>query len=60
MRHKNVVVAHVLAHTEPNIQFRRSLVGDKWAAWLHLVERLMEVFYRWIQILTTGNESRRG
>ena len=26
-----------------SIQFRRSLVGDKWADWLHLVERLMAV-----------------
>uniref|UniRef100_A0A453RVQ9 Uncharacterized protein n=1 Tax=Aegilops tauschii subsp. strangulata TaxID=200361 RepID=A0A453RVQ9_AEGTS len=25
------------------IQFRRSLVGDRWNAWLHLVRRLMDV-----------------
>uniref|UniRef100_A0A453MM57 Uncharacterized protein n=1 Tax=Aegilops tauschii subsp. strangulata TaxID=200361 RepID=A0A453MM57_AEGTS len=25
------------------IQFRRSLVGDRWNVWLHLVRRLMQV-----------------
>uniref|UniRef100_A0A453AXT6 Uncharacterized protein n=1 Tax=Aegilops tauschii subsp. strangulata TaxID=200361 RepID=A0A453AXT6_AEGTS len=25
------------------IQFRRSLVGERWNAWLHLVRRLMDV-----------------
>ena len=43
MRFKNVSVAHVFANSQLNIQFRRSLVGDKWADWLHLVERLMAV-----------------
>uniref|UniRef100_A0A453RWE3 Uncharacterized protein n=1 Tax=Aegilops tauschii subsp. strangulata TaxID=200361 RepID=A0A453RWE3_AEGTS len=25
------------------IQFRRSLVGERWNSWLHLVRRLMDV-----------------
>ena len=43
VRNKNVLVAHVLDHDHPNLQFRRALVDNKWEAWLHLVERLMAV-----------------
>ena len=45
VRQKNVRVADTLL-AEPlseSIQFRRSLVGDKWCAWLHIVQRLMRV-----------------
>ena len=42
VRHKNVLVADVLANTPPlNIEFRRALTRNKWAAWLHLVLRPM-------------------
>ena len=40
---KNVTVAHVLGHSPLNIEFRRTLTGDKWTSWLKLVERLMSV-----------------
>ena len=43
VRHKNVLVANVLDSGQVNIQFRRSLVGDKWTDWLNLVERLMPI-----------------
>ena len=43
VRHKNVLVANVLDSGQVNIQFRRSLVGDKWTNWLNLVERLMPI-----------------
>ena len=33
----------VLQSNPLNIQFRRSLVGGRWDAWLHLVRRLMDV-----------------
>ena len=43
-RNKNILVAEVLANASPvNIQFRRSLVGSKWTAWLQLVQNLMTV-----------------
>ena len=42
-RRKNVLVAHVLQHNPLNIEFRRPLLGDKWNAWLQLVERLMGI-----------------
>ena len=35
--------AMVLNLVPINIQFRRSLLGDRWNAWLHLVCRLMDV-----------------
>jgi hypothetical protein len=38
---KQVLVANVLSHSPPNITFRRSLTGNKWNRWLHLVNRLM-------------------
>ena len=43
VRHKNILVANALAGGQVNIQFRRSLVGDKWKDWLNLVERLMSI-----------------
>uniref|UniRef100_A0A452Z2C2 Reverse transcriptase zinc-binding domain-containing protein n=1 Tax=Aegilops tauschii subsp. strangulata TaxID=200361 RepID=A0A452Z2C2_AEGTS len=36
-------VATVLQSIPLNIQFRRTLVGNRWEAWLHLVRRLMDV-----------------
>ena len=36
-------VATILQSIPLNIQFRRTLVGNRWEAWLHLVSRLMEV-----------------
>lgn len=36
-------MADVLTKAPLNIKFRRSLVGDKWVRWLHLVQRLMSV-----------------
>ena len=42
-RHKNVLVADVLLHRPLNIEFRRSLTGNRWTSWLNLVERLMRV-----------------
>jgi hypothetical protein len=38
---KQVLVANVLSHSPLNITFRRSLSGNKWNRWLHLVNRLM-------------------
>ena len=43
VRHKNVVVNDVLSHNPLNIGFRRVLTGNKWLAWLDLVEKLMGV-----------------
>ena len=43
VQHKEAYVAAVLQSNPINIQFRRSLVGDRWEAWLHLVRRLMDV-----------------
>ena len=40
---KEDYVATVLNSVPLNIQFRRSLVGERWNAWLHLVRRLMDV-----------------
>uniref|UniRef100_A0A453MGA0 Reverse transcriptase zinc-binding domain-containing protein n=1 Tax=Aegilops tauschii subsp. strangulata TaxID=200361 RepID=A0A453MGA0_AEGTS len=36
-------VATSLNSAPLNIQFRRSLVGEHWNAWLHMVHRLMDV-----------------
>jgi hypothetical protein len=38
-----MTVAHVLAQAPLNIRLRRALIGDKWTAWLDLVERLTRV-----------------
>ena len=40
---KENYVATVLQTVPLNIQFRRSLVGELWDSWLHLVRRLMDV-----------------
>lgn len=52
---KDVLAASVLKTTPLNIQFRIALIGDNWAAWLHLVRRLMMInlsqtrdIFRWI------------
>jgi hypothetical protein len=41
--HKNVTVAEILYQQPLNIGFKRELSGDRWIAWLQLVESLMEV-----------------
>ena len=43
VQRKDYYVATVLNSIPLNIQFRRSLVGQRWDAWLHLVRRLMDV-----------------
>uniref|UniRef100_A0A453MRN0 Reverse transcriptase zinc-binding domain-containing protein n=1 Tax=Aegilops tauschii subsp. strangulata TaxID=200361 RepID=A0A453MRN0_AEGTS len=43
VQRKEDYVATVLSSVPLNIQFRRSLVGERWNAWLHLVRRLMDV-----------------
>ena len=43
VQRKEVLVGIVLGFVPLNIQFRRSLVGDHWDSWLHLVRRLMQV-----------------
>ena len=43
VQRKEDYVATVLNSIPLNIHFRRSLVGERWDAWLHLVRRLMEV-----------------
>ena len=40
---REVFVATVFQSIPLNIQFRRSLAGNRWEEWLHLVRRLMEV-----------------
>ena len=40
---REVFVATVFQSVPLNIQFRRSLAGNRWEEWLHLVRRLMEV-----------------
>uniref|UniRef100_A0A453M4Q8 Uncharacterized protein n=1 Tax=Aegilops tauschii subsp. strangulata TaxID=200361 RepID=A0A453M4Q8_AEGTS len=40
---RDAYVATVLQSTPLNIQFRRTLAGNRWEAWLHLVRRLMDV-----------------
>lgn len=40
---KEDYIATVLQTVPLNIQFRRSLVGERWNSWLHLVRRLMDV-----------------
>ena len=41
--HQNISVHDVMAVTPINLMFRRSVLGDKRASWLHLVEKLMRV-----------------
>ena len=43
VQRKEDYVATVLNSVPLNIHFRRSLVGERWEAWLQLVRRLMEV-----------------
>uniref|UniRef100_A0A453N5X7 Uncharacterized protein n=1 Tax=Aegilops tauschii subsp. strangulata TaxID=200361 RepID=A0A453N5X7_AEGTS len=43
VQHKDTYIATILQFVPLNIQFRRSLVGDRWDSWLHLVRRLMGV-----------------
>jgi hypothetical protein len=43
VRRKNVLVADVLSNTPLNIEFRRTLTGNKWDAWIALVQRLILV-----------------
>uniref|UniRef100_A0A453KL00 Uncharacterized protein n=1 Tax=Aegilops tauschii subsp. strangulata TaxID=200361 RepID=A0A453KL00_AEGTS len=43
VQRRDAYVATVLQPTPLNIQFRRTLVGNRWDAWLHLVRRLMDV-----------------
>ena len=43
VQHKEDYVATILNSIPFNIQFRRSLVGERWNAWLHLLRRLMDV-----------------
>ena len=40
VQRKEDYAAIVLNSTPLNIQFRRSLVGERWNAWLHMVRRL--------------------
>jgi hypothetical protein len=40
---KTILVAYVLSHNPLNIEFRRALTRNKWAMWLHLVQRLMDI-----------------
>ena len=43
VQHKEAYVAIVLQMVPLNIQFMRSLVGERWNSWLHLVRRMMDV-----------------
>src|SRR5664279_197536 len=61
VRRKNVTVFDVLSQNPPNVTFRRNLIGDKWDAWLHLVERLMNIslndyddVFRWNLTISGG------
>ena len=40
-RHKNMLVADALANSSVHIEFRRNLTGNKWNAWLHMLQRLI-------------------
>uniref|UniRef100_A0A453RC95 Reverse transcriptase zinc-binding domain-containing protein n=1 Tax=Aegilops tauschii subsp. strangulata TaxID=200361 RepID=A0A453RC95_AEGTS len=42
VQRKETYVAIILQSNPLNIQFRRSLVGDRWEPWLHLARRLMD------------------
>ena len=43
VQRRNAYVATVLQYNPLNVQFRRTLAGNRWKAWLHLVRRLMDV-----------------
>ena len=43
VQRKQNFVSSVMGTVPLNIQFIRSLVGERWTSWLHLVRRLMEV-----------------
>ena len=43
VRRKNILLADILAQSPLNIQFWRVLIGNKWEAWLHMVEWLMTI-----------------
>ena len=43
VQRRDALVATVLRTAPLNIQFRRTLAGARWEAWLHLVRRLMDV-----------------
>uniref|UniRef100_A0A8I6YGZ3 Uncharacterized protein n=1 Tax=Hordeum vulgare subsp. vulgare TaxID=112509 RepID=A0A8I6YGZ3_HORVV len=43
VQRKDAYVATVLQSNPLNIQFRRALIGHRWANWLNLVRRLMDI-----------------
>uniref|UniRef100_A0A453M549 Reverse transcriptase zinc-binding domain-containing protein n=1 Tax=Aegilops tauschii subsp. strangulata TaxID=200361 RepID=A0A453M549_AEGTS len=43
VQHKEDYVGTVLQSVPLNIQFRRSLVGERWTSWMHLVRRSIDV-----------------
>ena len=43
IQRRDAYVATILQSIPLNIHFRRTLPGNRWAVWLHLVSRLMEV-----------------
>ena len=43
VQRRDAYVATVMQSIPLNIQFRRTLVGARWEAWLNLVRRLMDV-----------------
>ena len=44
VQRKEVTVASVLSAAPPvNLSFRRSLTGNKWNRWIHLLSRIIEV-----------------
>src|SRR3990172_185730 len=43
VQRRDAYVATVLQSNPLNIQFRRTLAGNRWEAWLHLVRGLMDV-----------------
>jgi hypothetical protein len=40
---RHATVAQILSSRPLNIRFRRSLTGNKWYRWLHLVSRIMDI-----------------
>ena len=43
VQRRDAYVAIVLQSNPLNIQFRRTLAGNRWEAWLHIVRTLMDV-----------------
>ena len=43
VQRRDTYVATVLQSNPLDIQFMRTLAGNRWEAWLHLVRRLMDV-----------------